>query len=198
MNVTAQRILDFWFSAEEGALPMQRWFTAAPSFDERIRTEFGAAVDEALDGGFKAWEADVHARLALILLLDQFPRNIHRRTARAFEGDERALHLARQTLQAGEDKALEPLERMFLLMPFQHAEDMRAQEEGVGHFASLVHEAADDASRGVLESAADYARRHCEIISRFGRFPYRNDVLERETTAAEREWLASGVERFGQ
>src|SRR5690606_29667339 len=130
----------------------------------------------ALGGGYESWEADIRTRLALILLLDQFPRNIHRRTAAAFAGDARALRLARQSVQAADHERLAPFERMFLLMPYQHAEDQDAQREGVREFEALARE-SDEKTRAVLESSADYARKHYEIIQRFGRFPYRNEVL---------------------
>lgn len=197
MNTTAEEVLDFWFSTENGDLPMKRWFVASPEFDDEIRGRFGEAVRIALDGGLKEWEADARSRLALILLLDQFPRNIYRRTAQAFAGDARALGLARRTVKDRELERLAPLESMFLLMPYQHAEDLEVQREGVREFEALAGKGGES-TRPILESAADYARKHCDIIARFGRFPYRNDVLNRQSTSEEKAWLASGVERFGQ
>lgn len=197
MNGTAEDVLDFWFGTEEGVSPMPRWFQASAEFDEEIRRRFGDAVQAAIDGGLRDWEDDIRSRLALILLLDQFPRNIHRRTAQAFAGDERALSLARRTVREGGLEKLAPFERMFLLMPYQHAEDLDVQREGLREFEALAA-IGSETERSVLESAAEYARRHHDIIARFGRFPYRNGVLNRKSTDEEKAWLESGAERFGQ
>lgn len=199
----AETVLDFWFGdaiAGGDALDVAfgRWFGGGKAFDREVETRFGELVERALTGDLREWEDAIRSRLALILLLDQFPRNIHRGTARAFAGDERALRLARHSVANGDDRALAPLERVFLLMPFQHAEDLDAQREGVALFAALAEESLPDEQRKLLESSRDYAVKHCRIIERFGRFPYRNAVLGRPDTDDEREWLADSPERFGQ
>ncbi|HEX7031192.1 MAG TPA: DUF924 family protein [Gammaproteobacteria bacterium] len=200
-------VLDFWFGgvsrsdgddAAGSENPFQRWFGGADAFDAEIRERFGALIDTALEGGLADWEDDVPSRLALILLLDQFPRNVFRRTARAFAGDERALGLARRTVANGEDERLAPAERFFLLMPYQHAEDRDTQAEGVRLFEELAALAVPGPLKKMLASGLEYARKHCDIIARFGRFPYRNAVLGRETTAEEEKWLTESGERFGQ
>lgn len=198
--MSARDVLDFWFGGDAAApeTAFRRWFGGGEAFDAEIRARFGALTEDALAGGLVDWEADVRERLALIILLDQFPRNIFRRTARAFAGDARALRLAERTVAAGEDAQLSPLERSFLYMPYQHAEDRGAQNEGVRLFGLLANEAAIEPVRKMLRANLDYARRHRDIVARFGRFPYRNDVLDRESTAAEARWLEDSDERFGQ
>lgn len=201
MMTAARDVLDFWFGGDDAAGPegtFQRWFGGGEAFDAEIRDRFGALTETALGGGLVEWEEDIRARLALVLVLDQFPRNIFRRTARAFAGDARALRLAGRSVAGGEDMQLSPLERSFLYMPFQHAEDIEAQREGVRLFAALANENAPEPVRKMLRSNLDYARRHHDIVARFGRFPYRNAVLGRETTEAEARWLEESGDRFGQ
>src|SRR5690606_5793018 len=135
----------------------------------------------ALAGGLVDWEDDVRTRLALILVLDQFPRNVFRRTAKAFAGDERANALAKRTVASGEIEALSPVERFFLLMPYQHDENPATQEEGVRRFEELAALPVSAPLQEMLRSGLGYARRHCDIIARFGRFPYRNAALGRAT-----------------
>lgn len=200
----AEEILDFWFGdaaeGDEQALDaaFERWFGGNRETDERIRQRFGEQVETALADGFHAWEDNARSRLALILLLDQFPRNIYRRSARAFAGDARALQLARQTVKQGEDRELSLVERVFLLMPFQHAEDPAAQRESVELFNHLAELPAPSHLRKLLESSLGYARKHHDIIKEFGRFPYRNEALGRISTEKEKAWLEETSERFGQ
>ncbi|HEX7047589.1 MAG TPA: DUF924 family protein [Gammaproteobacteria bacterium] len=201
-----EAVIDFWF---DGVVPdgddtaglenaFKRWFGGGEAFDEEIRERFGALIETALDGGLVDWENDIRSRLALILLIDQFPRNVFRRTARAFAGDERALQLSERTVVDGEDRKLALVERFFLLMPYQHAEDRATQKEGVRLFEELATQPASEPLEKLLNSGLGYARKHCDIIARFGRFPYRNAVLNRETTTEEEQWLAESGERFGQ
>lgn len=198
----ADEVLAFWFDGVDDVVgpgdAARRWFGGDAGFDTEIRERFGALVATALGGGLPEWEDDVRHRLALILVLDQFPRNIFRHSARAFAGDARALRLARRTVDAGEHRKLGPAQRCFLLMPFQHAEDPATQDEGVRLFEQLLLEEGSQAWRELLLSALDFARRHQAIIARFGRFPHRNDALERTMTADEARWLRESGERFGQ
>lgn len=201
--IAPAEVTGFWFGgvSEDAAgleTAFRRWFQGGDALDAEIRERFGDAVELALDGGFAEWEGEARTRLALILLLDQFPRNIFRHTAKAFAGDARALRLSRETVSRGEDRELAPLERFFLLMPCQHAEDRGVQENGVRLFAALVEDAGQGPAMKILQSGLDYARKHRDIIERFGRFPYRNDVLGRTTTAEEARWLDESPERFGQ
>ena len=147
-----------------------------------MRAHFGAAVESAIAGALPAaWAA---SPLAEILLLDQFTRNIFRGTPRAFAGDARALVLARRMVAGGADAALDAVERAFVYLPFEHAEDPASQDESVRLFTAL---AAADARQ---DSSLDYAHRHRDVIRRFGRFPHRNAILGRASTAEEGAYLA--------
>jgi uncharacterized protein (DUF924 family) len=188
-------VIRFWFGAA-GDSPdarMQRWFRPDPAFDAEIRTRFGALVDEAAAGKLTGWPATARGALALVLVLDQFPRNIFRGTARAFAHDPQALEAARSAIAEGHDRELGFLERMFLLLPFEHSEDRATQEESVAAYAALHAEAvAAGAPAGELQTLAgalDYAHRHKAIIDRFGRYPHRNAILERTSTGEEVDFL---------
>lgn len=153
------------------------------AFDARVRERFGAAVEAALAGTLPpAWGA---APLAEILLLDQFTRNIFRATPRAFAGDARALALARGIVARGDDLQLDPVQRPFAYLPFEHAEDAACQDEAVRLFSALA--AADARFADML----DYAHRHRDVILRFGRFPHRNAILGRTSSADELAYLAT-------
>ena len=182
---------------------MQLWFAGGDTaeltwqLDETLRLRFGALMQDALEGRLDAWASTPRRRLALILLLDQFPRNIHRGRAAAFAGDMQALPLALTGMQLGADIALGPAERMFFYMPLQHAESLEVQEEGLAAFERLMYDAPDE-QRELFRGAFGFARRHRDIIARFGRFPHRNAVLGRSNTPEETAWLASGGDSFGQ
>ena len=205
--MTPEAVLDFWFadapkSAAALAERMKFWFgmdTAAETRaqDELIRSRFAALDDQALRGELESWNESPRGRLALILVLDQLPRNIHRGTARAFAGDAAALALTLEGIKSGADRLLDACERVFFYMPLQHAESLAMQEKAVEMFGSLVR-AADDEQRAFVESCVPYARVHRDLIRRFGRFPHRNAILGRESTAAERAYLAAGAPDFGQ
>jgi len=182
-----QDILQFWF----GPLPRAArnvWFRKDPAFDATIRERFGAAIETALGGGYGDWTATPLGALARVLLLDQFTRNVFRETPRAFAGDADALATSRQAIDRQLDRALDLYERWFLYMPFQHAEDRASQDRSVEIFARL----ADDGLTGPLE----WAERHAAIIRRFGRFPHRNAILGRASTAEETAFLAEAGSRF--
>ena len=204
LPATAKDVLDFWFGdaagGDESALQdaFSRWFGGGNAFDAEIEERFGAHIETALSGGLVDWESDIRSRLALVILLDQFPRNVFRRTAKAFAGDDRALKLARDAVHDNQDERLLPVERVFLLMPYQHAEDISVQEEGVRLFRSLSDNAERDDVKKLLQSSFQYAQKHRDIIARFGRFPYRNAVLGRRSTPGEERWLQDSGERFGQ
>lgn len=204
----AQQVLQFWFgprpyTAAQVAQRSRWWFgdRAAPELtpqaDELIEQRFGALIPAAAQGELAAWESSPRRRLALILLLDQFPRHVHRGTAAAFAQDLKALSLAISGMQFGADAALDPLERLFFYMPLMHAESLEVQEESVAAFRRLLDEAAPEL-RGYFDSSRRAAEQHHELIARFGRFPHRNRILGRSPTAAEAEWLAAEHEDFGQ
>jgi uncharacterized protein (DUF924 family) len=198
----AEEILRFWFgdageSPAKAEARMSLWFEASPETDARIRERFGAAVDAAARGELTAWTAAARPSLALVVLLDQFPRNIWRGTARAFAHDGQALASARKAVALGFLRELAPIEQPFLTLPFQHSESLEAQHESV-RLCREIETMAPHEWRATLAIFAPYADRHLELIERFGRFPHRNAVLGRVSTADEEAYLAGGGETFGQ
>ena len=184
-------ILDFWFgprnSAEHGK-SRALWFRKDAAVDRSIRARFGGAVETALAGGFGDWTAPRDA-LARVLLLDQFTRNIHRETPCAFAGDSLALDASKAVVANRDDRQLIPVERWFLYMPFEHAEDPSAQQASLELFTRLRDETG-------LSDPLKWAERHADVIRRFGRYPHRNAILGRESTVGEIEFLASAGSRF--
>lgn len=182
----SRAVIDFWFlPADDPGHGRYRpeWFRKDPAFDDSIRERFGASVAAALSGApCAAGDEDVLAR---ILLLDQFTRNIFRNTARAFAGDALALRLAESLVGAGRDKNLAPWQRCFAYLPFEHGESLLDQERSVALFDGLRREMQDPA----FDNVYDYALKHREVIARFGRFPHRNAILDRESTPDEADFL---------
>ena len=196
-----QAILEFWFAdGPQTGWPTQEmnaiWFGGGPALDARITAAFGAQVLQAVEGGFAAWEDQPLSRLALVVLLDQFTRNVFRGSPRAFEGDPRAQRLVMDALASAWDQQLPVVCRVFLYMPLMHAENPALQNECVSRFAQLVAE-APDTLKAQLQGNLDFARQHQDIIARFGRFPHRNGALGRSSTADEDTFLVKGP-RFGQ
>ena len=149
-----------------------------------------------MNGDLQEWENQLASRLALVILLDQFTRNMFCASAQAFDGDARAQRLVLQTLQRHEDIQLPWVGRLFMYMPLMHAETLALQEKSVARFTSLLDEAPAQL-KPKLQGNLDFARQHHDIIKKFGRFPYRNAVLGRASTAQEQEFLRTGP-RFGQ
>ena len=172
------------------------WFGGSQSFDETIRRAYNDLPDRALNNEFDHWQIDPLLATSLILILDQFPRNIYRGTARSFAYDDKARRVAQVAIDLGIDSKVHPLEATFIYLPFEHSEDLRDQATSVGLFERLTHN-APTMLREHLESAAEYARKHRDIITKFGRFPHRNQALGRMSTAAEKIYLNSGGETFG-
>lgn len=178
-------ILNFWFGQPNVAdYGKQRafWFTKNPEFDQKLQTQFISDYHQAAAGKLNSWKDTPHSCLALILLLDQFPRNIFRGTPQAFATDASALDAAQHAVMQGFDKTLLPVQRWFIYLPFEHSENLEHQRQCLELFATL----SDDPESA---SAIDYARRHYAVIERFGRFPHRNAILGRETTPEEAEFL---------
>ncbi len=199
---TARDLLDYWFAdACSGptrfAERLPFWFEPDPRTDRELRERFGALVLRARRGELAAWEETARSGLALVLVLDQLPRNLERGTPEAFACDAQALDAARRAIARGHDAELHPVERAFLLLPFEHAEDRAAQEESVQRFEALAQQ-APPGWREALASFVAYAREHRDVVARFGRFPHRNAILGRESTAEERAFLASGAHNWGQ
>jgi uncharacterized protein (DUF924 family) len=192
--MTHQEVLDFWFGAPgspEAGQPRRAWFVKKDDFDDTIRTRFGATIEQALAGGLREWDAaGPQGVLARILVLDQFTRNAYRNTQQAFAGDALALAAARQLVDAGADRALPPLQRAFVYMPFEHAEDAYMQERAVELFGVLA------AEHPGFDEMLDSAHRHRGVIARFGRFPHRNAILGRASTPEEVEFLRQPGSRF--
>ncbi|MCQ4266424.1 DUF924 domain-containing protein [Pseudomonas stutzeri] len=200
MPVPWQQLLDWWFgqgttareiSGEKHAL----WFGYRSAQDAQARERFGPLCEQALRGELDAWTASPEGWLALILLLDQLPRMIHRGTSQAFAGDVRAQQLVRQGLAHGGDVLLAPIQRVFIYLVLEHAEDLAQQELAVAQFEQLREIAAAD-EQPLFDDFLDYARRHRAVIARFGRFPHRNAMLGRESSEAERAFLAEPGSRF--
>ena len=178
-----EEILQFWFGDGSDPEHERRWFAQDAGFDQACRNGFLADHERAARGELDSWKAEPSSALALVLLLDQFPRNIFRGMARAFATDSKALATAKDAIERGLDLALGPARRPFIYLPFQHSEHLDEQHESVRLFRKL---AADDPARA---GYVQYAEDHLELIRRFGRFPHRNAVLGRVSTPEEREFL---------
>ena len=182
----ADAVLDFWFgaagSAEHGSA-RKVWFAKDDAFDAAIRSRFGALIERALRGELEDWGDAARPALAQVLVLDQLTRNAFRGTPRAFAGDARALAAASRMVGLRQDEELAPFMRGFVYLPFEHAEGLAMQDEAIRLLTRLV------ASDPGLQSMLDYAHRHRAIIERFGRFPHRNDILGRRSTAEEIAFL---------
>ena len=192
MDAEAQRVLDFWFGAAgspQAGARRPEWFRKSDDFDAAIRAQFQGTWEQAAAGALGRWEAAARGLLALIVVLDQFPRNMFRGSPRAFATDAPALAAAKRMVNLGWDRELAPLERQFAYLPFEHAEDLAAQQRSVQLFGAL---AQDPAHVDLLE----WARKHHVIVERFGRFPHRNAVLGRVSTPEEIEFLAQPGSSF--
>jgi uncharacterized protein (DUF924 family) len=186
--VIARDVLDFWFEGNPNQFRHARWFAADPNFDAAIRERFGFTHRAALDGALDGWAVTPDGALALVILLDQFSRNIHRGCFRAFAGDAHARRIAREAIERGADASLTPVQRHFLYRPFAHSEHIADQDLSVRLVAKLIGEFSGE--------ARDYAERHRDIIRRFGRFPHRNAALRRVNTPAEMTYLAEPARGF--
>jgi len=185
---TARTMLDVWFGVPGRpgyGEPRDVWFKVSEAFDQEIRTRFADAHTAAAAGDFDSWTDSPHGALALVLLLDQVPRNIHRGAPDAFATDGRALEVAKDAIRQGHDAALIPVERLFLYLPFQHAEDLVEQERSLALYDRID-----------LPNMQQFAHRHHDIIARFGRFPHRNAVLGRTSTPEELAFLTEPNSSF--
>jgi uncharacterized protein (DUF924 family) len=200
MTAPWQPLLDWWFghaespdeiSADKGKL----WFGKKDSQDLEARERFGVFVDQALAGELTEWTQRPEGWLAVVLLLDQLPRMIFRDSPKAFSGDLRAQKLVAQGIAADFDRQLKPIQRVFIYLVFEHCENLAVQNEAVSRFIDLVAE-QPEAGRAVFADNLDYAERHRKVIARFGRFPHRNAVLGRESTAEELAFLSQPGSRF--
>jgi len=201
-NEAWEPILTFWFGpdADDPVAVKARqplWFKADATTDDEIRERFHGSWSRATRGELEAWTTEPRGVLAVVILLDQFSRNLERGKAAAFQHDTRALAVTTRLIDAGHDRSFSPAERSFLYLPFEHAEDRALQRRGVELFEALVEDGGP-AWTWLTEDALHWARLHQEIVERFGRFPHRNHVLGRATTPDEERYLAEGGLHFGQ
>lgn len=195
-----QSLLDWWFGTalDANEVAEQRnalWFGKSACQDVDSENRFGGLVRQALDGGLQEWEREPQSWLALILLLDQLPRMIFRDTPRAYAGDPRAQQLVRQGLAAGFDRQLPRIERVFVYIVLEHAEDLASQDEAVRLYEALQDESSDS-EKVLFAGYLAYARKHQVVIDRFGRFPHRNLILGRDSTVEEAQFLTEPGSRF--
>ena len=186
-------LLEFWFGddPDDSAVAVAKaelWWGHRQETDEQLQARFGAAASAAAADMLDHWTGSPRGRLALILLLDQLPRSIHRGTPEAFAQDPRARRVAEHGLESGADRLLRPIERVFFYMPFEHSEELADQDRSLALYRQLVSE-VPEAQRQKFAGFLDYAARHREIIARFGRFPHRNAILGRESTPEEKAFL---------
>lgn len=172
----AQEVVHFWRDAGP-----QRWFEKSQAFDDMCELGFEEACEQAANGEFDHWATTAEGALALVLLLDQLPRNIHRRTRQAYSADDKALQIASEAIEQGFDEQVDEELRQFFYTPFMHSESMADQDRAVELYEAL---------NGT--GSAKWALHHRAIIERFGRFPHRNAILGRDSTAEEEAWLQEG------
>ena len=181
MSPEAGEVLAFWFGEDRG-VARDEWFRKDAAFDARIRARFAALHARAAQGELGSWEDEPDGALALVVVLDQFSRNLHRNDARAFAQDAHALRVAESVVERGWDAARRPVERLFLYLPFEHAEDALRQDRAVALLGALER---FPETRGITE----WAEKHRAVIRRFGRFPHRNAALGRLSTPEEAAFL---------
>ncbi len=197
-----EAIIAFWFRDQGLSAPqidrrMDIWFGADEVFDHECKKDFSDDVTAASEGKLEHWAREPRGRLALILLIDQFRRNIFRNTADAFSKDKMALKLCVEGAMAKADQGLAPIERVFFYMPLQHAESKKVQAKSVELFSKLA-EAVSPTYRETFETVTQFAELHRDIIEQFNRFPHRNELLNRENTPQEDEYLSGEFPDFGQ
>ena len=200
MTAQPESVLDFWFgpsgsTAEIAGRQRELWFGKAPANDLAVIERFAATLPAATAGKLNHWTATPRGRLALVIVLDQFPHHIYRDKPQAFATDPQALALSLEALTAGEDRQLTPIERVFLYLPLEHAESSVIQEQSVSLFEKLANEASAE-ERALFDDFLNYARQHRDVVARFGRFPHRNAILGRPSTIDELEFLKQPGSRF--
>lgn len=193
-------VLAFWFGAPGGARDVAArqgtlWFGKTLASDRAVIERFGTTLTEGAQGRLDQWADTPRGRLALVIVLDQFPHHVYRNQSASFATDDDALRHSLAALAAGEDRLLTPIERVFLYLPLEHAESLEQQERAVALYEGLARAAAPD-ERALFDNFLDYARRHRDIVARFGRFPHRNAILGRPSTPEELEFLKQPGSRF--
>eukprot|EP01037_Dinobryon_pediforme_P008890 gene8890-8979_t len=183
LPLTVRDVLNFWFGDDPNEFQSDRWFRGQDTMDAVMETQFGPTLEIALTGLLDSWAATAEGALALVIVLDQFSRNIHRGTPRAFAGDPKARTIADAAIKAFDDRELTPVQRVFLYLPFEHSEDLEDQDRSARLFGSL-------AGYPNLQETVTSAYQHRSVIAQFGRFPHRNAILGRKSTRAELAYLA--------
>ena len=189
---TPKDILDFWF--EE--LTPKDWFNGGDAVDQKIRERFKELIEEVHSCDHQDWNRTPEGRLASIICLDQFPRNIYRGTAQAFGYDGEALKLAMEGIALGHDEQLNSSQRGFFYLPLEHSEDLEIQDRCMERFSRLVVQTPAGEEREGARFKLHYAWRHYEIIKRFGRYPHRNEALGRTSTEKEKAFLETPGSSF--
>jgi len=200
MIAAPEAVLDFWFGAPGSANEIaerQRtlWFGKSAANDQLVLDRFAATLVAAGKSELDSWALSPRTLLALIVVLDQFPHHIHRNHGQSFAYDAQSLALTLSMIQRGEDVHVAPIERVFAYLPLEHAESMAMQDLSVAQYEKLAAEASP-AEQGLFEGFLDYARKHREVVARFGRFPHRNELLGRPSTPEEIEFLKQPGSRF--
>ena len=193
MAADFEEVLEFWFGTnqDDGAVCEEKsplWWAKNENIDQAIAGRFGPLVRSAAERELSAWTSTPRGRLALIILLDQFTRNIYRDTPQAFAQDSYARRLCLEGVEIGDDQKLKLIERVFFYLPLEHAESLELQEKCLGHFEELLR-SSPPSSREEFSSFLDFATRHRDVIAKFGRFPHRNVILDRTSTREEVEFL---------
>jgi uncharacterized protein (DUF924 family) len=198
--MSIEAILDFWFGTDpdDGVVVKEKsalWWSKNPEVDGEIRQRFENSVMRAAAGELSDWQSTPRGRLVLILLTDQFPRSVYRDSPRAFAHDSKALACALDGIERGLDVQLRPIERVFFYLPLEHSESLEHQEQSVKYFGELFSIVSPE-HKPLFEEYLNFAVRHRDIITRFGRFPHRNKILGRESTLAELAFLAKAGSSF--
>lgn len=192
MPTSSQEVLDFWFGPPSDPAYgefRQVWFQKDEAFDAEVQERFGELYERAASGELDGWRAEAESCLALVILLDQFSRNMFRGDGRTHATDAQALEVSKYAIEHALDRELAPFQQMFVYMPFMHAEDRDDQRRSVELFEKLSHEPG-------APDLTEYATGHRDIVERFGRFPHRNALLDRETTPEEAEFLTQPGSSF--
>ena len=201
-KVTAEEVVEYWLadsteSPEKALAQKQRWYRGGPTVDAEIVSRYTASVEAALRRELHGWAATSTGVMGLVILLDQFTRTIYRGSAAAFSGDPIAYDVVTSAIEQGLDKAMPVPGRIFFYHPFHHAETVAGQDRAIALVAAMKDEYPTE-WHDYIQQSVDGFTRHRNIVARFGRFPHRNAVLGRETTAEEKEYLDGGADRFGQ
>ena len=181
-------VLDFWFGepASDGfGAYREAWFEKDKAFDAEVMTRFGKDVAKASAGSYDSWQDTAAGTLALIIMLDQFPRNIFRGLPKAYAADHKARSIARRAIDRRLDQGFGTMQRLFMYLPFEHSENLADQRLCVALYLEILGDFGDE----IRDRAHFSVYRHCEIIERFGRFPHRNEIMRRQSSAEEIAFL---------